>query len=193
MKWVCSPRWLLAASDWMCSGTPNSGAELWILFLWRSIIWRIQVTDASLNIRLLLSSMLYQLRKTIVLWGSQTSKRLPSLVCRRRTSRLRTRGKGSTHKWFVNVVTIQHEVRLIFIPDSIMFKTHADMKSWAQPEPYAAWVDVLAIQRTDLIQGTLLVGKRVKQLGMKPLLPKICAAFSSNIFTRAMIRKWFLC
>jgi anaphase-promoting complex subunit 5 len=23
--------------------------------------------------------------------------------------------------------------------DSIMFKTHADMKSWAQPEPYAAW------------------------------------------------------
>ena len=36
---------------------------------------------------------------------------------------------------------------LIFVIDSIIFKTHADIKSWAQPEPYAAWAIILATLR----------------------------------------------
>jgi len=30
------------------------------------------------------------------------------------------------------------QICLISVIDSIIFKTHADMKSWAEPEPYAA-------------------------------------------------------
>jgi anaphase-promoting complex subunit 5 len=40
------------------------------------------------------------------------------------------------------------QVCLIFVIDSIIFKTHADMKSWAQPEPYAAWAIIFIILAT---------------------------------------------
>ena len=81
----------------------------------------------------------------------------------------------------------QYTISLIFPLDSIMFKTHADMKSWAHPEPYAASV---VIEKIALIQVTFfLAGKKVKRPEMKPLLPKICAVFSSNIFMKATIRR----
>ena len=86
---------------------------------------------------------------------------------------------------------IHHKIILIFLLDLIIFKTHADVKSWAQPEPYAAYVIVLIINSTATIELKLLAGRRVRQLEMKPRLPKICVAFLSNIFTRATIRTCF--